>query len=374
VQHDIVDFAAARYLLVGGFTPTPGAARIGDQPDSGLTLFADRSGRWQRCDSSTLANPTWAAWSRRHRRFYVSHSAMRELSAVSIHMLGDHAATGARGWDGSSLTCVDRVDIGAVNPVHIALDTAERHVLAACFGAGEIVAAGLADDGQFTGVSDRWRAYEGVVGATADDSEPHQVVWWPKHGCYVVPDRGLHAVHTVQFDSRTGKFGARRTFPMRPGSGPRHLVVGRGGDLLYLGNELDSTVSVLRWTGEVLTEAFSISSLPVAWAGRSVIGAVFQSPDRRRVFVTNRGAESIAMFDVDTDPARPALIDWIRLRGAHARFAAYLPEPAGLVVAFKDSDRIEFLDDPHLPRRHPAPVDLPYEQPAFVTAFGTGAP
>ena len=86
-----------------------------------------------------------------------------------------------------------------------------------------------------------------------------------------------------------------------PGSGPRHLVFNKAGDVIYVVSELDNTVSVLLF--DIATKSIKrvqkISTLPSDFKGENGCAAIKISSDGRFVYASNRGHDSIAVFVVN---------------------------------------------------------------------------
>ena len=78
------------------------------------------------------------------------------------------------------------------------------------------------------------------------------------------------------------------------GSGPRHLLFSQNGTRLYCVNELRSGVSVFSYQNGTLTYLRTDPVLPEGYAGESYAAAI--RSDRGRLYVSNRGHDSIACF------------------------------------------------------------------------------
>ncbi len=87
------------------------------------------------------------------------------------------------------------------------------------------------------------------------------------------------------------------------GSGPRHLIFGKGGNRVYVINELKNTVTLFDYAQQsgVLTERQTISTLPENFDGISYTADLKMTPDGRFLYGTNRGHDSIAIFKLADD-------------------------------------------------------------------------
>jgi len=83
------------------------------------------------------------------------------------------------------------------------------------------------------------------------------------------------------------------------GSGPRHLAFSRDGRYAYAANELNSTVSVFAYEEGVLRYLAMHSTIPEDYTGNTTASAVRVSADGKTLFVSNRGHDSVCIFDLD---------------------------------------------------------------------------
>jgi 6-phosphogluconolactonase len=110
-----------------------------------------------------------------------------------------------------------------------------------------------------------------------------------------------------------------------------------------------------------------VSTLPNGFAGDSIAAGIAVHPDGRRVYVSNRGHDSIATFEIDGHDGPPTLMDHVPSGGRTPRHFAIHPAGRSLLVANQDSDNlVSFaLDDDAIPRRTDVVAQL--SQPVCVT-------
>jgi 6-phosphogluconolactonase len=104
---------------------------------------------------------------------------------------------------------------------------------------------------------------------------------------------------------------------MKPGAGPRHIAFHPKAPLVFVSNELDSTVSLLRFDRErgALSLLDTRSTLPSGWKGTNYPADIHVAPSGRHVYVSNRGHNSIAMFSIATSSGVLALEQTISTEG-----------------------------------------------------------
>jgi 6-phosphogluconolactonase len=130
----------------------------------------------------------------------------------------------------------------------------------------------------------------------------HSTVFTPDQRFVLVADLGLDQILSYGFDESGGSLVGNGHTSTRPGAGPRHLAFHPHGRILYVANELDNTISVYEYQGAEgrLCERQSLSTVPPDAGGNSVAD-VHVAPNGTRAYVSNRGHDSIAVFDIDAN-------------------------------------------------------------------------
>jgi 6-phosphogluconolactonase len=137
-----------------------------------------------------------------------------------------------------------------------------------------------------------------------------------------------------------------------PGSGPRHFAFAPHGRTVYVLNELNSTVTVYDYASErgELHARQVISTLPDGVDGPAIGNSCAQivvSPDGRFVYGSNRGHDSIAIWEVAPADGQLRLVGHESTRGKTPRNFSLDPSGAWLLVANQDSGTIvPFRRDP----------------------------
>ncbi|KRC51904.1 hypothetical protein ASE16_02200 [Leifsonia sp. Root227] len=169
----------------------------------------------------------------------------------------------------------------------------------------------------------------------------HQILFDPLNGDVFVPDLGLDTVLVYRLDEvgkLTERLDARIT--VAPGAGPRHLAFHRDLVHLFLLNELDSTLVVLRREGGRFIHTHTTSTLPAGVTDHNQTSAVRVSTTGRSVLVSNRGYDSIAVFRFDPRKHAVELRTVEPTRGKEPRDFVQSPDGGAIVVGNQDSDTI----------------------------------
>src|SRR5205085_3530662 len=85
---------------------------------------------------------------------------------------------------------------------------------------------------------------------------------------------------------------------MRAGAGPRHIAFHPKLPLVFVANELDSTVAMLHFDSErgALSARDIHSTLPIGWTGTNYPADIHIASSGRTLYVSNRGHNSLAVF------------------------------------------------------------------------------
>jgi len=244
------------------------------------------------------------------------------------------------------LTLLNRAETGGRNGVHLAIDVAGRFAIVANYGTGSIAVLPIREDGSLADAA-QVIALPGQPGphrVEQASSHPHQVVFDPSGKYVVVPDKGLDRVFVFVFDAATGKLTptAQGSAVARSGSGPRHAVFHPSKPILWVINEIASSVTTYYWDSERghLRAAQMMPTLPPDYTGENTASEIVVGAGGRFVYGSNRGHDSIAIFAADPDTGLLTPLAWTPSHGRSPRFIAFDPSRRILYVANEQSDDI----------------------------------
>lgn len=133
---------------------------------------------------------------------------------------------------------------------------------------------------------------------------------------------------------------------LEKGIGPRHIKFHPVQNFLYLiteySNEILAFQYVFEETEPQLLLLQRISTLPSDFSGVSTGSGIDISKDGRFLYAANRGADSIAVFDIHVDGTLEKIQD-ISCEGKHPRHIALTKDNTALMIANQYSDEIVFL-------------------------------
>jgi 6-phosphogluconolactonase len=190
---------------------------------------------------------------------------------------------------------------GGDGPCHLASDRAGTAVFVANYGSGTAARLPLGGDGSL-GPMSGFVQHSGS-GPNADRQEgphAHSTTLTADGRFAIVADLGIDRLMIYAIEP-TGALRFHGEAETASGAGPRHAVFHPDGTTLYVANELDCTVGVYRYDAEVgaLYAVQTIPTLPTD-APETTVADIQIGPDRR-LYVSNRGHNSIAVYQIGDD-------------------------------------------------------------------------
>lgn len=246
--------------------------------------------------------------------------------------------------DPFALALLDRRSSGGDWPCHLSLDTSGRWLLTTNYGSGSIAVFPIQDDGRLGEMSDRVQhSGSGPNAQRQEGPHTHSVTLSADNQFALVADLGLDQIVLYKFDAQAGKLSRHGEARTRPGAGPRHIALHPNGEWLYLANELDNTVSVYSFDQKdgTLISKQTLSSLPPG-APENTQADIHVSISGRRVYSSNRGHNSVAVYDIGGDGSL-TLASIQSCGGDWPRNFALTPDGKFMLVANERSDEVDVL-------------------------------
>ncbi len=317
------------FAYVGSFTTAKRKAR-GD----GINVYQmdAASGRWTHIQHlGDLVNPSYLALSPDARFLYAVHGDC------------EHATAFARDAASGSASLINQAATGGLNGVRQAVDPSGKFMVVANYASGSVAVlpirtyGGLRDQHQLVPLPGE----HGPHPVEQTSSHPHDVVFDASGRFVLVPDKGLDCVFVLAFDAMRGTLGEPEAVKARPGAGPRHLAFHPRLPIVWVLNELDSTITTYRFDAEhgTLAPIETLPTLPHDFAGASTTAEITVAPDGRFVYASNRGHSSVAIFAADSNGSLTS-IGWQATQGRGPRFIGLDPTGRFLYAANEHSDTI----------------------------------
>jgi 6-phosphogluconolactonase len=230
------------------------------------------------------------------------------------------------------------------SPCYVALDGSGRFVLVANYGvgAGSVSAFRVEPDGRLGEMTDHVKlSGSGPHPVRQADPHAHMVASDPVTGDILVADLGsdIIRVYALGGDGHLTP-NAAASLDAVPGAGPRHLAFHPDGRHLFVVNELDSTICVLRREDDHFVVAGRVPTRPADATAGNLAGAIAVSPSGRHVLVSNRGDDSLAVLRFDPAASALSMVGATPDVGECPRDFLVTPDGKHVIVAGQENDHL----------------------------------
>jgi 6-phosphogluconolactonase len=304
-------------IYVGSYTSQPGGGDgIAFGPLDGIVTVA------------TIADPS----------FLVRSADGRFLYATDEEDDGKVAAFAIQPDGG--LEFLNSRPTGGVHPCHLDIDPSGAFLLSANYTSGSVAVHPINADGSLGEATQHLQ--RSGTGPNADRQEgphAHQIAFDPA-GAYVFDiDLGSDTVYSSTL-SADGQLAEVDRLHVHPGAGPRHMVFHPAAGAAYVINELDSTLTVCSYADGKLQVVQTVSTRPADSPGENFPAELLISADGRFLYGSNRGDNTIAVFEIASDGLSVELVQTISSGGYWPRHLAFGNDGKTLYAANERSDQI----------------------------------
>ncbi|WP_397446420.1 lactonase family protein [Polaribacter sp. R77954] len=181
-------------------------------------------------------------------------------------------------------------------------------------------------------------------GTTTRQQAPHAHSTW-FHPCkkeVIAADLGTNELwfSTINKNENSFVFTQQKTLQMAEGAGPRHLTFHPNHQWIYVLNELNNTVSLVKEKNNTYFVDSSISMLPKGYSKYTKAADIHISKDGRFLYASNRGHNSIVIYKVNPENGNLELVGFESVKGISPRNFSLSLDDKFLVVANQDSNNI----------------------------------
>lgn len=331
----MIDLPPPTHLYVGTYTRTT------SQGIYSVPFDAETGALGEPQLVAEIPSPTWLSFSPDRRTLLaVDSSGKGGVASFSVLL-------GAR-----TLAPLSQQATGGGSPCHVVADASGRMVLAASYGEAVVSSFPLFADGRLgprTGFVQQ--TGHGPNRARQEKAHAHGVVLSPDNRFVFVPDLGADKIFVYAIDPATATFEPHDPafVAVEPGAGPRHLEFAPGGRHAYVINEMGGTITSFHFdpAAGVLSPFQTIPTLPEDFSGANKTAEIAVHPQGRFVYGSNRGHDSIAVYERDLTSGELTLIEITSTGGQSPRHFALSPDGTWLITAHESSDDLHvFRIDP----------------------------
>jgi 6-phosphogluconolactonase len=292
-------------------------------------------------------DPSWIVIHPNGKWAYVANETGKQ-STISAFSIDAKAA---------KLTLLNQLPALGEDPCHLSFDKTGNYLFVANYTSGNVVVFPILPDGKL-GEHTSVVQDAGVLGPNKERQEAPHAHWIEPSmdgGSVYVADLGLDRVLRYGFDTTKGTLSAKPvrsnwshslvdlSVKLDPGTGPRHVVFSGNGAYIYVLGELQSTITALYAIGTdnyVPTSFQRVSALPTGYSGRNDAAEIALHPSGKFLYTSNRGNDTIAVFNVQPRDGRLSLASNVPTGGKEPRHFAIDPSGRFLLAENQNSNSI----------------------------------
>src|SRR3989475_1509342 len=288
------------------------------------------------------ANPSFLSIHPNGRVLYAVNE-LEQTGAVSAFAI--ERATGA-------LTRLNEQPSGGGAPCYVSVDGSGRALRVANYGGGSVALLPIEANSALAAAHVVQHTGKGPTAERQEAPHAHCILPDRSNRFALAADLGADRVFVYRLDlnAKSLRHIEEGDAVMRSGAGPRHIAFHPTLPLVFVANELDSTVATLRFDAErgALSPLETHSTVPAGWTGTNYPADIHVASTGRSLYVSNRGHNSVAVFSIAESTGALVLAQVVSTEGDWPRNFSLDPTGRWLLVANQRSDSVVvFGRDPH---------------------------
>lgn len=285
------------------------------------------------CMAAEIINPSFIKTGKQKKYLYaVSELGPGDASSGFVHSFEI--------LDDGSLKEIGKLSTGGYAPCHIALDRSGKFAFVSNYLGGVVSVYRIAEDGKL----EKNQELKLNNSATA---HAHSVKVSGDNRYAYIADLGNDKLWIFNFDRSEGKLKPHEQpfVDLKKGAGPRHMSFSKNGTYAYSINELNSSVSVFRVKANGGLDLIqNIPALPDSYKAKNAAADIHIHPEGKFLYTSNRGHNSIAIFEIDQETGMLGKPDFAPVAGKTPRNFAISPYGKYLYAASQDTGIISIFD------------------------------
>lgn len=269
-------------------------------------------------------NPSFIAYSADRKRMYAVTNDRKNGYVNAYNLKSD-----------GSLEFINKVSSEGAGPCHVELNGKGDKVAVSNYGGGTIAIYEINTDGS---VQEASQVFDHNIEGTKSHAHSAKFL---KNNLFVADLGRDFLSHYVETD---GNFKLQENYSMVEKAGPRHFEISNKGKYIFVINELNSSVSVLKKDGNSYTNIQDISTLKDGFEGKSYCADIHLSKNEKFLYGSNRGENSIVVYKRDKSTGLLEKIQSISTHGDWPRNFTLGPNEKFLLVANQKSKNISVYD------------------------------
>ncbi len=280
---------------------------------------------------SGIENPSFVSLSPNNKYLYSVSEAGEKGSFVYAYKVENN----------KDLTLLNKQSSNGQGPCHVGVSADGKFVATATYGAGTTSLYPVSDDGSLKEAS----SININKGSSANENRQnkphaHSIKFSPYGKQVFSADLGTDNLDIYQLKSGKLENEGQAFVKMKPGAGPRHFDFHPKKEVIYVINELNSTLSVVKKVDNMWKVDQNISTLPEDFEGTSYCADVHISADGKYLYGSNRGHNSIVIYEVNKKDQSLTSLGTVSVEGNWPRNFGLTPDGKWMLVANQKSNDI----------------------------------
>ena len=272
-----------------------------------------------------IDNPSFLAFSP-NRKFLYSVNQTDEGFVSSYKIAED-----------GKLILQTRVSSHGKGPCHIAINEEGNKAAVSNYGGGTVAIYPITENGTLLDAAQIFNH-----NSKNEDSHAHSAQFF-KDDLFVA-DLGRNAVYEYYYNGDNYVLESQSIVEMKGNPGPRHFAMTKDGENIYVINEYASTITSIEKTRRGFKQIDYDSTLNDGYNEKNSCADIHLSKDEKFLYGSNRGENSIAVFERNTRNGTIERIQNIGVEGDWPRNFTLDPSGKFLLVANRKSDNISVFE------------------------------
>ena len=235
------------------------------------------------------------------------------------------------------LASINKVASQGGAPCHISVnDKGDKAVVSNYLG-GNIAIYNINNDGSLT------EAVQVFDHNTENEASHAHFAQFFKNSIYV-SDLGRNALYEYELEGNSYKLKSSSLVKTNGNLGPRHFAITNDGNHIYSINEYGNSIVSIEKTSNGYHRLSEDSTLDIDFQGDSYCADIHLSQDEKFLYGSNRGENSIAVFERDSETGKINKIQNISVEGDWPRNFTLDPSGKFLLVANQKSSNISVFE------------------------------
>lgn len=240
-----------------------------------------------------------------------------------------------------SLKFLNKQISNGADPCHVDVSPDGKYVAIANYSGGTTALYPLKENGSlYPASSVIFNSGSSVNQARQSKPHAHSIKFSPFDNQVFSADLGTDKLNIYNLENGKLQNSSQEFLKLEAGAGPRHLDFHPGRELIYVINELISTITVFRQKAGVWENQQTISTLPEDFIGTSYCADIHVSSDGNFIYGSNRGHNSIAVFSTNGESKKLKVVDFVSVEGDWPRNFVLSPNGRFMIVANQRSGNI----------------------------------